>query len=281
MDIDKANSTPDGISINGANFTYERGIGFSFIGDNNLIYTYRTHLFIFNAIKTILGKNSFSYKFKPTDDIFKYIDDADKILDDFDCERKKPLSKDDIESWVKLGKETNNSMNFYRKASKSGRIWKNLTVPNIDGNCDIVSFWTNQKSITNKELNILKETFKLTSKYFLWIAMDSTKYNEYNSGETSTEKKLKSGIAPHLTHDELISILMRAHYDANLSPFERRIARELQGLDPTVLKAHTGGYPTTAEYNYRSRFSESFSPLLNENSVFDGVVEKYITSFNK
>jgi hypothetical protein len=131
----------------------------------------------------------------------------------------------------------------------------------------------------------LVDAFKITTD-ILWEGTDSKQFIHFKPGQkeevvAKEVRKLTSVIAPHLSHEDLLSILMRAHYDANLSPYERRIARELQGMDPAALKPVTGGYATAAEYNYRSKFSESFTPMLNEGSPFDAAIKKYLNSFDK
>jgi hypothetical protein len=146
-----------------------------------------------------------------------------------------------------------------------------------------ISFWTDQRNITKNQLDLLVEAFKVENE-ILWEGTDSRDFISFTPGqkeETQAKevRKLKSAIAPNMSHEELLNILMRAHYDAMMSPFERRIARELQGMDAATLKTHTGGYPTTAEYNYRSKFSEAFMPLLNQSSSFDAAIKQYMEAF--
>jgi hypothetical protein len=273
MTYESINSSPDTVRINGHEIDFNQGKAFSFLGLDNLLWSNSTHNYIINAMKNASSGEISKKKTR-------------EELKDYDVKLYGPLTDIAVYQW----REMLNTLDYYslakiRQKTTSGRIWKNAKIDNTKNTITLISFWTDQEHITAQHLNLICECFKVTDEV-LWEGTDSKEFISFTPGQKEEVKagsvrKLSSKIAPQMSHEELLSILMRAHYDANLSPFERRIARELQGLDPTILKAHTGGYPTAAEYNYRSKFSESFFPLLSESSVFDNLIKKYLNSFDK
>lgn len=261
------NSSPDVLRINNQTISFSAGKAFSFLGDDVLLYTSATHLNILNAMKKLVRGDA---TVKSSKSIFK----------EYGVKYHGNLTDDKINIW----KDMLNSLDNYilqdiRKKTFSGRIWSKVSLKGEKGDKTIVSFWCSQSDVNNTRLKLIAESFG--SSEILWEGSDSKFFSKYKEGQKEEDspkeqRLLKSAIAPQLSHDELLNILMRAHYDAQMSPFERRIARELQGNDPSLLKPVTGGYSTAAEYNYRSRFSESYMNLMNTGGIFDEVVKKYV-----
>lgn len=274
-EYESKNSSPDLLRINGQSISFSLGSAFTFLGDDVLLYTHATHLNILNAMKKLVRGDA---TVKASKALFK----------EYGVKVHGTLTDDKINIW----KELLNSLEDYilhdiRKKTRSGRVWRKVTLEGEKGQKTIVSFWCSQGDVTDNDLKLIAKTFETDE--LIWEGSDSKYFAEYKKGQTEDntpkeQRKLTSAIAPQLSHDELLNILMRAHYDAQLSPFERRVARELQGIDPTLLKPITGGYPTAAEYNYRSRFSENYTALLNSSesgsSAFDSVIKNYIHSFD-
>ena len=146
-------------------------------------------------------------------------------------------------------------MSDTRRNTTSGRLWRGIKSKEAGGVVDVIAFWCDSAYVSNDILKSLVENFKLGEVF--WCAMDSAKFNHYGSEqEEGNTKKLKSKIYPEVSHDQIVDILMRAHSDLKLTPWEKKIVWEFRGLDNSTMRGVTGGYPTRAEYNYRSRFSE-------------------------
>lgn len=272
MEYESINSSPDTLRINNKEFDFNVGKAFTFLDEETLLWTYSTHNYILNAMKKASAELiSKEYTLK--------------TLQEYEVKHFGEITAEKTLGWRKMI----HNLDYYslakiRQATNSGRIWKNIMLG--DDKKDkktCISFWTDQRNITKNQLDLLVEAFKVENE-ILWEGTDSRDFISFTPGQKEETKpkevrKLKSAIAPNMSHEELLNILMRAHYDAMMSPFERRIARELQGMDAATLKTHTGGYPTTAEYNYRSKFSEAFMPLLNQSSSFDAAIKQYMEAF--
>ena len=274
MSYESINSSPDTLRINNKEFDFNVGKAFTFLDEETLLWSYSTHNYILNAMKKASAEViSKEYTLK--------------TLQEYEVKHFGTITSGKTLAWRKML----DNLDYYslakiRQTTNSGRIWKNLILGDDKREkTTCISFWTDQSNITKTHLDLLVDAFKITTD-ILWEGTDSKKFIHFKPGQkeevvAKEVRKLTSAIAPHLSHEDLLSILMRAHYDANLSPYERRIARELQGMDPAALKPVTGGYATAAEYNYRSKFSESFTPMLNEGSPFDAAIKKYLNSFDK
>lgn len=273
MTYESINSSPDTVRIGGDSFNHTVGLAFTFLGDDVLLIGRKEvyHANIISAMKK-LSSGSVTIPY------------AKKVLDDHGVRVFGKITENAIKGWGEmLDSLEYQSLGKVRAATSCGRIWMDVKIGTNKDVVSLVSFWRSQAQINNNHLELISRAFKVKGE-ILWEGTDSREFQSYTVGQkdkvsAGETRRLRSAIAPHLSHEDLLSILMRAHYDARLSPFERRIARELQGIDPVALKAHTGGYPSAAEYQYRSKFSESFMPLLNNGTYFDAAVKKYLNSF--
>ena len=266
MSLKSKNSSPDTLKIEGIEVDWSQGIAFIFIGDV-ILYTYDTHANIFSALKDI--------------DYLSVKDINDK-LKTYDIKTSRNLTKDDKEVWLgKVDLLPYRSLSGLRTISYAGRIWKSVDVPNV-GKYTCVSFWCDQNVIsTSEHLDRLEKCFKIKNP-ILWEGSDSSNFLlKSEDSEKSDTTQLHSEIAPYLSHEELLDLLIRSHSDAMMSPFEKRIARQLKGMNPDAVKKVTAGYPSVAEYNYRSRFSEQYAPFIVGGNSFDKVFKEYVNSFNR
>lgn len=237
--IPSKNSNPDHITFDGERFSYEGGYAFAFIGEGGLVaYTDRTHIYIFNSLKAVRSD--------PKD--FK------RILKGYDVKINGKLSNEDLEYFFDNQKQE--SLGKTRIATQSGRIWKSLPSQTAKKDVSVVAFWCKQKDVTDEHIKKIKATFGVKDVY--WVASDSKNYNYHGDTYTTGDvKELRSKIAPELSHEDIVDILMRAHTGHKMTPFEKKIVWEFRGFDPSEVKHVTGGYPSVAEYEYRKKLSES------------------------
>lgn len=236
VNIPSKGSNPDGIIFDGNKYGYEGGDAFAFIGQS-LAFSENTHPYIFNAIKALYNN--------PKDK---------KILKNYGVKIFGSLGSDDVQYFI--DNQKSESMGGTRINTRSGRIWKSLPSQSSKRNVSVVAFWCKQKLITEEYLKKLKECFGV--KDLFWIGSDSKNYNYFgNVYQSGDIKEFRSKIAPELSHEDIVDILMRAHTGHRMTPFEKKIVWEFRGFDPSEIKSVTGGYPSVAEYEYRKKFSES------------------------
>ena len=261
-------SSPDMLKFDGKSYDFDHNTRpFSFIGeDSNLIGTINnsngTHPFIFSSFQKIaaaLGIIPFPPTMSYMAGAYKgtKFKDVPKILKKDNVSYLGDLNIENIEYFAKqqksgIGSET-------RINTRSGRIWFSVPSNTLNKKVNVVVFWCREKKIKPDDLKQLNKLFKL--KEFLWCATDSKNFNYFGDTYKDTPsgeiKELKSKIYPELSHDQIVDILIRSHTGFRMTPFEKMVVWELRGFDPSEIKTITGGYPTRAEYEYRSRFSES------------------------
>jgi hypothetical protein len=260
--ISTSNSTPEIVKFEDMRLNYDHpsAIAFAFIGGNDLIgYTEGTHPQIFNAFNNLAAAIGLT-EFSATAQVMKAkfsgskISQAPKILKSQGVFHLGNITESNLLKFVE--EEREGTMSRTRINTTSGRLWKGIQSDKIGKPVDIIVFWGDTNEVSSEHVKSLIEKFKLENVF--WSAMDSDKFN-YWGGESNDGniKKLRSKIYPDATHDQIVDILMRAHSDMNLSPWEKKIVWEFRGLDNSEIRSITGGYPTRAEYVNRSKFSES------------------------
>jgi hypothetical protein len=255
------NSTPEIVKFGDLRLNYDHpsATAFAFIGGNNLIgYTGGTHPQIFNAFNNLAAAIGLT-EFPPTAQVAKAkfsgskISQAPKILKAHGVSHLGNITDSNLLKFV--DEEREGTMSRTRINTTSGRLWRGIQSDKIGKPVDIIAFWGDTNEVSSEHVKSLVEKLKLGDVF--WSAMDSDKFNHWGESETGGIKKLKSKIYPDATHDQIVDILMRAHSDMSLSPWEKKIVWEFRGLDNYEYRSITGGYPTRAEYVNRSKFSES------------------------
>lgn len=247
VNIPANNSSPDQLNFEEQKISYESGYAFSFIGERKtLLYTDETHPYIFNALNKI-------------DD---YPKEAKSWMKKYYVKSCDTLSLDDVKYF--FDNQKTQTMGETRIKTFSGRIWKSVKSKLANKEVSVIAFWGNTSDITGDYLKKIKKCFKLGD--IFWVAMDSSKFNYYGDDYIESSdgevKKLKSRIYPELAHEDIVDILMRAHSNYKMSPFEKKIVWEFRGFDPSEIKNITGGYPSKAEYEYRKKLSENVESIF-------------------
>lgn len=245
-------SNPDKVKFDGASYDYNQGgRPFSFIGEGSDVIAYindndGTHIYIFNGLKNASSNPS----------------NIKSILKDYGVSIHGKLTPSVLDYYSETQKS--GILGETRTNTRSGRIWKSLPSKSLGKNFTVIAFWCREKDVRPEDLKNLKKYFKVGD--IFWVATDSKNFNFYGDDYQKTEsgeiKELKSKIDPKLTHEEIVDILMRAHTGFKMTPFEKKIVWEFRGFDPSEVKTITGGYSTPAEYQYRSRMSESVEKEL-------------------
>ena len=237
--IPSKNSSPDRINFDGDSYSYESGEAFSFIG-KTLFHTPNTHPSIFGALTRI--------KADPKQ--------SKSILKDYSVKVCGKVSIDDVEYYYDNQKDQ--SVGNTRRNTFSGRIWKNIKSKSAGKNVSLIAFWCDTKNIDNNILKSIKNCFGGDD--IFWVAIDSKQFSHYGDTFRDTPsgeiKELKSKIYPELSHEDIVDILMRAHSNFKISPFEKKVVWEFRGINPEELKVIDGGYPSVAEFRDKQKFSE-------------------------
>jgi len=268
VNIPVTRTSPDRLEFDGKTLNFDHNARpFAFIGNDSSLIGWinnsdGTHPYIFTAFTKLaaaLGVIPFpatmsymQYKYAGTKP-----KDAKKILKEDGISYHGKLNLDSLKYFT--DEQKSGVMSETRRNTRSGRIWFDVEPKATKGKTNVIVFWCRQKDVRPEDLESLKDLFKVSE--FFWSATDSSKFNYYNDDFRETEtgkiKELKSKIYPDLTHDQIVDILMRAHTGYKMTPFEQKVVWEFRGFDPADVKQVTGGYPTRAEYEYRSRMSES------------------------
>lgn len=272
LNIPVTRASPDRLEFDGLVLNFDvNARPFAFIGDGSDLIGYvddnnGTHPYIFSAFEKLAA----ALGIVPFPPMMSYL--ASKYAGTKMKDAKKILKEDDISFH---GNITPDKLKFFadnqkrgvmtdtRRNTRAGRIWFNVPSKKTKGKTDVVVFWCRQKDVRLEDLNHIKQLFKVSE--IFWSATDSSKFNYYNDdfidAPTGKIKELKSKIYPDLTHDQIVDILMRAHTGYKITPFENKVVWEFRGFDHMDTNQITGGYPTKAEYNANSRFSESVETL--------------------
>lgn len=261
-------SSPDRLEFDGNNLDFDENTRpFVFIGkDSDLIGTINdsegTHPYIFTAFTKAAAALGL-IPFPPTMSYMASMyqgtkpKDIPKILKKDGVSFLGDLKIENIEYFAK--KQKSGMTTETRRNTRSGRIWFSVLSKSLNKNVNVVVFWCREKQVQPDDLKQLNKLFKLNE--FLWSATDSKNFNYFGDTYKDTPsgeiKELKSKIAPELSHEDIVDILMRRHTGYRLTPFEKKIAWEFSGFDPSEVKQITGGYPSVAEYEYRKKLSEN------------------------
>jgi hypothetical protein len=237
--IPSNNSSPDQVKFDGDTYSYESGEAFSIIGDT-LYHTEGTHPYIFNSLSKI-DSNPKDFK---------------RILKSYYVEICGNFNKSDLDHF--FDKQKAQSMGDTRINTQSGRIWKDRPSVSAKKDVSVVVFWCREKDIQPDTLKKIKKCF--TKNDIFWAATDSKNFNHFGDSYQDTPsgeiKELKSRIYPELSHEDIVDILMRAHSNFKISPFEKKVVWEFRGINPEELKVIDGGYPSVAEFRDKQKFSE-------------------------
>lgn len=251
--IETGRTTPDNLKFDGLSIEWSSGFGaFTFFGENldRVAYSqYKTHPFIFNALKS--ARNEI--------EMGSSISGLKRHFADYDVKLAGKPTDDDVVAFISKG-QWDQDMGQTRFNTKSGRIWKDITSKTLNQKCDIIVFWCNEKDVTKNELETLQNTFKL--KNILYCAIDSHYFNEYSGGDVEETKdktetrEFKSKLFPQLSHEDIVRILIKAHTSPlELTKMEKKVVDEFRGEFKRMEKEY-GGYASKAEFEYRKKLSE-------------------------
>lgn len=251
--IETGRTTPDNLKFDGLSIEWSSGFAtFTFFGQNldKVAYSqYKTHPFIFNALKS--AKNEI--------EMGSSISELKRHFADYDVKLAGKPKDEDVIAFIS-NNQWDQDMGQTRFNTKSGRIWKDIASKTLNKKCDIIVFWCKEKDITKKELEILQNTFKL--KNILYCAIDSHYFNEYSGGDVEETKdktetrEFKSKIFPQLSHEDIVRILIKGHTSPlELTKAEKKVVDEFRGEFKRMEKEY-GGYASKAEFEYRKKLSE-------------------------
>lgn len=213
--------TPESIDFEGREYVYggiSKPSTFCILDDRYVIYSdFRTHPFIFNALRK--GKN---------------MKDMPEILNDFDLKSfPKNIDQQSLDIFHQKFDKVQ-SMNEIRDGLKSGRIWKN--VKSGEGNIGtVISFWVGQDQISEEDINLLKNAFKVTSELYVeYINTKNVQPYDQSLKNDHSKNTIESKILPKMSAKEIINLLVKAHTNGygSLNPVEKSIVDEYRGTKP-------------------------------------------------
>lgn len=269
-------SSPSDLNVNFLFFEIKEAAGpFLFIGPGNgtLVYMLNStndravHDAIFIALKAAYNGGDCT------------VASIKNILKLHDVYALKPLKPDDIKHNLKEINRGFTQQDAARMKTRAGRVWANIPVKDLGNKkFDFVVFWANQKDIKPSDVKAAHDAFKLHNTV-LWGCSDSEDFNVYGGSsklaQQSKTKQLYSKLHPNLTHEQILSIIIKSHTAQKLTSVERDVVDEFRGTKDrdtqALVKKLTGGYDTPAARNYYSRMSEEAE--LNEEKI-TGLVNK-------
>ena len=206
--------SPDIIRIADMVLEYDhiKATTFCFIDDQHVAIGDRTHIFIYNALRSFRRSGDYS--------VFKEY--GVKFLP------KRPSKESLFEAADKLvGDMGSNRMNTF-----SGRIWVGIKSDAI-GRFSAVSFWTTSKAPgAKRKLGSVMHIFGIGDEPLYVEFIDSNQPEVINLGSESGSLISKSN--PNLTPQQIADILRRAHIDRqSLSSEEKKVVDEFR---PRVVK---------------------------------------------
>jgi len=251
--IETGRTTPDNLKFDGLSIEWSSGFAtFTFFGENldKVAYSqYKTHPFIFNALKS--ARNEI--------EMGSSISGLKRHFSDYDVKLAGKPTDDDVVAFISKG-QWDQDMGQTRFNTKSGRIWKDITSKTLNQDFDIIVFWCKEKDVTKNELETLQNTFKL--KNILYCAIDSHYFKEYSVGGDvelptgESTREFKSKLFPQLSHYDIVKILIDGHTNPlKLTKLEKKVVDEFRGEFKRMEKEY-GGYASKAEFEYRKKLSE-------------------------
>lgn len=223
-------------------FNHDSAVAFAFIGEV-VGSTPNTHPYIFGAVnKVVKGSvtpvearriyREYGVSFYPhipsTADLLAY---------------------DDLRSGV---------MGENREHTRSGRAWK--AVAAAKGTFSAVSFWARRAKVAADEIGLVVAALKLKSPIYVEF-IDSRKPEPFqaNPDEVKTVT-LRSKVAPKLTPEQLIDVLVRGHIaPQSLTRLERAVVDEFRGTRAETKATALAGFGSAAERKFKTTIGDSLA----------------------
>lgn len=218
-----------------ANFDHPSAYAFAFIGTVVGI-TPRTHPFIFNAVKEVLGAPAKAKAVYKEYDVTFY-PHAPSPAD--------LQAYDDVRSGI---------MGENREVTRSGRAWKSVKAEGKTFSA--VSFWARRSKVGADEVGLVVAALKLKSPLYVEY-IDSRKPELFQAGDVETVA-MRSKVAPQLTPEQLIDVLVRGHIaPQSLSKLEKAVVAEFRGSRESTKAAQLAGYGSNAEKRFKTTIGDS------------------------
>lgn len=213
MGMTRLTESPEVIRIGKATASHMHpsATAFAIINSSVVGSSDRTHPFIFNALKAaafggFMGNTPIRTAAKDYDVRFY----------------PRMPNKADLD-WFQ--KNYNGEMGKLRRVTQSGRVWKNIV---IDGKTvSAISFWAMRKEVAPATVELVSNAFKLGGAILVEY-IDSKSPEPFTKAPTTVP--MASKVAPKLTADQIIDILVKAHTNPmDLTPAEKKVVDEFRG----------------------------------------------------
>lgn len=235
--------SPDALRLGDAvaDFDHPSAFAFSFIGEVVGV-TPRTHPFIFNAVNRVVTES-----LSPAD--------ARRVYRDFEVVFYPSIPSpvdlktyDDLRSGI-MGKN--------RELTRSGRAWK--AVKTTKSTFSAVSFWARRAKVAADEIGLVVAALKLKSPIYVEF-IDSRKPEPFQSDKVKTVT-LRSKVAPQLTPEQLIDVLVRGHIaPQSLTKLEKAVVAEFRGTRAETKATELAGFGSPAERKFKTTIGDSLRP---------------------
>ncbi len=141
-----------------------------------------------------------------------------------------------------------------RERTRSGRAWK--AVKAAKGSFSAVSFWARRAKVAADEIGLVVAALKLKSPIYVEF-IDSKKPEPFQSDEVQTVA-LRSKVAPKLTPEQLIDVLVRGHIaPQSLTKLERAVVDEFRGTRAETKATELAGFGSAAEKKFKTTIGDS------------------------
>lgn len=221
-----------------ADFNHPSAIAFAFIGEV-VGSTPNTHPYIFSAVQRVIVGS-----LPPNE--------ARKIYRDYDVTFYPLLpSPLDLHTYASL---RTGEMGKNRELTRSGRAWK--AVKSQKGVFSALSFWARRSRVAAGEIGLVVAALKLQSPIYVEF-IDSLKPEPFHSSNVKTAT-LRSRVAPKLSPEQLIDVLVRGHIaPQSLTKLEKAVVAEFRGTRAETKATQLAGFGSPAEKKFKTTIGDS------------------------
>lgn len=221
-----------------ASYDHPSAVAFAFIG-SVLGTTPRTHPFIFNAVKEVLQG-----RLAPGP--------ARKVYQEYNVSFYPAApSASDLQSY---DDQRSGVMGENREITRSGRAWK--SVKTKQQVFSAVSFWARRARVPADEVGLVVAALKLKSPIYVEF-IDSRRPEPFQGDEVETVA-MSSRVAPKLTPEQLIDVLVRGHIaPQSLTKLEKAVVAEFRGTRADLKATELAGFGSAAERKFKTSIGDS------------------------
>jgi len=209
--------SPDCVHLCGKDYYHDARGAYAFTVLNNrcVLYTGRTHPFIFNALHALCAGE---------------VERKDYVsfLDHFDVMYSSLPTEEDL-AWY--NERQRQEYSEIRLLTSSGRIWTGLRTK--DGIITVISYWPDAKDVKPSVTPFVLEALDIPTDRLVYVEYSDSEVPALYQPVDVPTRDLHSELHPELSHKEIVSLMIKSHTSPHeLKPWEREVVKELRGSTP-------------------------------------------------